>query len=256
MNTIFGFKKEMTHSYIGDARFPVTKVKVWPCVVTQIKTKKSDGYDAIQVGFGIKKLKLLKKPQAGHLKAVIDKEKSKAPFFLREVKTDIVVDYKIGDKIEPSLILKKGDKVSVSGTSKGKGFAGVVKRWGFAGGPKTHGQSDRLRAPGSIGQGTTPGRVWKGKKMAGRMGGETITVKNLMVIDFDEDMITLSGAIPGGRNSLVSIRKIGRGKLEELIKQEEEAVFEKVEGEENSDEAGEPKSEEIKEEKDQKNEQS
>src|SRR3970040_834853 len=117
---------------------------------------------------------------------------NKAPRFLREIRVDASPDFKVGDVITLSDIFKKGDEIAVTGTSKGKGFAGVVKRWKCAGGPRTHGQSDRLRAPGSIGQGTTPGRVYKGKKMAGRMGQDTVTIKNLVVVDVEPEQGILS----------------------------------------------------------------
>ena len=114
-------------------------------------------------------------------------------------------EVKVGDKIKASDLFLKGDKISVSGVSKGKGFSGVVKRWGFAGGPKTHGQSDRERAPGSIGQTTTPGRVYKGKRMAGKMGKETVTIKNLQVMNITETDLTVKGLVPGPRGTLVTI---------------------------------------------------
>lgn len=169
-------------------RVPATYISAGPCVVARIKTLEKDGYEALQLGFGFPE----KKP----------------PRFLREVPFMM-------DKEEPGMIIKAGDvfkpgdTVSVSGISKGKGFAGVVKRWHFAGGPKTHGQSDRLRAPGSIGSSTTPGRVYKGKKMAGRLGGEKVTVKNLKVIsvDSEKNLLIIKGLVPGGRNNLLVIRK-------------------------------------------------
>lgn len=142
---------------------------------------------------------------------------------------------KVGDQLTVSDIFKKGDVIAVTGTSKGKGFAGVVKRWHFAGGPRTHGQSDRERAPGAIGSGTTPGRVLKGKHMAGRMGGERVTVKNLIVVDVDNagSRMAISGAVPGATNGVVIIKKIGSGKLKELV---EEAPEVQVQEEETSEE--------------------
>ena len=138
------------------------------------------------------------------------------------------IKFKKGEVINASDVFGKGDIVVVTGISKGKGFAGVVKRWGFAGGPKTHGQSDRLRAPGAIGQGTSPGRVHKGKKMAGRMGGNTVTLKNLFVIDVDKESgeVKLSGSVPGKTGGLLRIEKLGTKKLEELIKEETQRVVE------------------------------
>lgn len=201
-------------------RVPVTVVKTGPNIVTQVKTKEKDRYRALQLGFGTKKIKNITEPLLGHLKRSV--KEGKAPRFLREVRIEGDVEYKVGDIVNAQDILKPGDSVQVAGVSKGKGFAGVVKRWGFAGGPKTHGQSDRLRAPGSIGRGTTPGRVVKGKKMAGRMGQEKVTVKNLTVLKVDEDKgeLWLSGPVPGPRGTLLTVKKIGENKkFEELVKE-------------------------------------
>lgn len=228
----------MSQTFIGGTRIPVTKVAVGPCVVTHIKTKDTDGYWAVQLGYGEKKIKNITKPLKGHLKGAIDK--NTAPRFIKEVKTDEKPEFKKGDLIKITDVFKKGDVVSVTGVSKGKGFAGVVKRWSFAGGPKTHGQSDRWRAPGSIGQGTTPGRVRKGKKMPGRMGGDTIYVKNLIVTDVDsqKDELAVSGPVPGIPGGLLVIKKLASGKLEELVQEAPEVqvqVEEKEEGEKSVD---------------------
>lgn len=227
LNTILGTKKEMSQTFVEDTRVPVTMVKAGPCVVTQVKKQDSDGYWAVQIGFGEKKIKNTTKPLLGHiskawpsgLKGAKKKDK-KAPRFLREVKMDAEPDLKVGDEIKVTDVIRPGDTVSVTGTSKGKGFAGVVKRYRFAGGPRTHGQSDRERAPGSIGQGTTPGRVHKGKKMPGRMGGDTVTTKNLTVVsvDADKNEIAISGAVPGSSGGLLTINKIASGKLKDLVK--------------------------------------
>ena len=221
VNTLFGSKQKMSQTFIEGIRIPVTHIKVGPCVITQIKNKKKDGYWAVQIGCGEKKLKNITKPLQGHLKGAM-KDK-KAPRFLREVRLDAESSYKVGDVISVSDVFNKGDVVSVTGVTKGKGFAGVVKRWGFAGGPRTHGQSDRLRAPGSIGQGTTPGRVHKGKKMPGRMGTETRMVRNLTVVNVDseKDEIIVSGSVSGAPNSLLTIKRVAKGKLEELTKEGE-----------------------------------
>ena len=180
---------------------PVTIIQVGPCTVTQIKRMQTDGNEAVQIGFeGTKKLN---KPQLGHLK------RSGGNFkFLREFDADDLNDYQVGQVIDVS-IFEEGQTVSVSGTSKGKGFAGGVKRYNFKGGPKTHGQSDRHRAPGTIGAGITPGKVWKGTKMAGHMGNATVTEIGLKVVKVDNEnnTLTLKGSIPGSRNSLVSVRK-------------------------------------------------
>jgi large subunit ribosomal protein L3 len=211
LNAILGEKKNMGQTFVDDTRVAVTFVTAGPCVITQVKDKEKDGYWAVQLGFGEKKVKNITKPVQGHLKK-IKNQKSKIknyPRYLREIRLDQEPKFKVGDKIKASDIFSVGDAVSVTGTSKGKGFAGVIKRWGFKGGPRTHGQSDRQRAPGSIGQGTTPGRVHKGKKMPGRMGSETVTVGNLKVISVDPEKneMAISGPIPGSPGSLLIIKK-------------------------------------------------
>jgi large subunit ribosomal protein L3 len=218
INIIFGYKKNMSQTFVEETRVPVTVLTTGPSIVTQVKNKEKDGYIAVQLGFGEKSIKNVTKQLQGHLKGAI-KEKI-APRFLREVRLGAEEELKVGDVIAPSDVLKEGDLVAVTSVSKGKGFAGVVKRHKFAGGPKTHGQSNRHRAPGSIGQGTTPGRVWKGKRMAGRMGSETVTVKNLTVVSVDNEKkeLVLSGAIPGSRGTFVTVRKLSEGKLTDLVK--------------------------------------
>lgn len=197
----------MSQTYVGGMRIPATKIMVGPSLVTQIKNKDKDGYWAVQLGFGTGKTK-----------------------YLREVRSDEKQESKVGDEIKASDIFRIGDVVSVMGISKSKGFAGVVKRWHFKGGPKTHGQSDRQRASGAIGQGTTPGRVFKGKHMAGRMGGGRVTVKNLHVLSLDPEKneIFVSGMVPGRIGGLVVIKKLSSGSLQEL---EHEVVAQVVEGE-------------------------
>ena len=187
---------------------PVTVIEAGPCYVTQKKTVENDGYGAIQLGFGDLRQKSLNKPKAGHLK----KSSSPALKYLCEFRVANPDDYEEGQKIDVS-VFAVGDMVDVVGTSKGKGFAGGVKRHGFSGGPKTHGQSDRWRAPGSIGAGTTPGRVWKGTRMAGRMGNERVTVQNLKValVDAEKNVIAIRGAVPGAKNGLVIVRKAVKG---------------------------------------------
>jgi len=218
MDTILGSKIRMGQTFVKETRVPVTYIKSGPCVVTQVKTEEIDGYWAVQLGFGERKIKKVSKPVRGHLKKVIG-DSNMVPRFLMEARLNKGSDLKVGDIVKVSDVLKKGDVISVTGISKGKGFQGVVKRWGFRGGPKTHGQSDRQRAPGSIGQGTTPGRVHKGKKMAGRMGGDTVYIKNLIVVDIEQekDLILVSGSVPGNRGSLLVIKKIASGKLDELV---------------------------------------
>lgn len=185
---IFGKKIEMGEAYLGDTRRGVTKIALSPMTVSQLKTIEKDGYAAIQVGFGA--------PNR-HTKRTVSKN--------REMLFEDGVE--LGKVINPKDVISVGSICNIQGTSKGKGFAGVVKRWNFAGGPRTHGQSDRLRAPGSIGQGTTPGRVHKGKKMAGRMGSDTVTVKKSIVVSFNEqdNTIWVTGPVPGARHSLVRL---------------------------------------------------
>lgn len=208
LNTILGSKIKMSQAYVGNKRTPVTLVKAGPCVVTQIKSEKTDGYNAIQIGFGVKREKLISKALKGHLKKVMDK--TSGPRHLAEVRLDEEVEVKVGDTFAVSDVLAVGDTIQVTSISKGKGFVGSVSRWGFAGGPKTHGQSDRHRAPGSIGQGTTPGRVWKGKKMAGRVGSDQVTVKNLKIISINPETndLAIGGPVAGAPGTLLKIKKI------------------------------------------------
>lgn len=212
LTTIIGTKDYMDQTYAASGmRVPVTVVKAGPCVVTQIKTKDKDGYWAVQVGLGEKKLKHTSKQLQGHFNKAkaVNIKTNKAPRYLQEIKIEDEPELKVGDSIFISDIFSVGDVVKVTGTSKGKGFAGGVKRWGFKGGSKTHGQSDRHRAPGSIGQGTSPGRVWKGKKMAGRLGNETVTVDNLKIVglDAEKNLLMISGPIPGTRGTLITIKR-------------------------------------------------
>ena len=188
----------------GDA-VCVTAVRTGPCTVTQVKTAAKDGYDAVQLGFEeINRLR--NKPREGHLGP-----SGKLFRHLREFEVENIAEMEVGAEIDAALF-EPGDIVAVTGLSKGRGFAGGVKRHGFHGGPKTHGQSDRHRAPGSIGAGTTPGRVLKGKKMAGHMGNAQITVKNLEIVKTDpaRNLLLVKGAVPGARNSLLVIRKTGK----------------------------------------------
>jgi len=187
------------------ARLPITILSTPKQVVSYLKTTDSDGYQAVQLAIGDKKATRINKPQSGHLK----KLESVHPEYLREIRINDEIDLKLGDVISPSTILTAGDFVQVTGTSKGKGFAGVVKRHNFKGGPRTHGQSDRLRAPGSIGQGTDPGRVWPGKRMAGHMGDVTKTTTNLTVVKISDNEIWLKGLVPGPIGGLIKITKIG-----------------------------------------------
>jgi len=197
-------KLGMTQIFNGEGRLcGVTVLEAGPCVVTQVKTRDRDGYDALQLGFG--RVKRLNRPVRGHLKGLPPVR------WLREFRLSEPVEYKRGDVLDVTLF-RPGDVVNVTGVSKGRGFAGVVKRHGFGGGPKTHGQSDRHRAPGSIGSTTFPGRVYKGKRMAGHMGCERVTVKNLEVVRVDPErhLIMVKGGVPGSRNGLVLIHSARR----------------------------------------------
>jgi len=207
LSGLIGKKLGMTQIFEEDGALEaVTAIEAGPCLVTQIKTEAKDGYNAIQLGFG--EAKKLNSPQKGHLKAIGHQLK-----YLREFRIDDLSTIEVGQKIDVG-IFKAGDRVDVIGISKGKGFAGVVKRYHFGGGPKTHGQSDRHRAPGSIGGTTFPGRVYKGTRMAGHMGSCRVTQCNLKVIQADPDrnLLLLEGATPGAKNSLLLIRKTNRGK--------------------------------------------
>ena len=212
INTLIGKKLDQSQKFLENGmRIPVTAILLADNVVLQVKTADKDAYIAVQLGAGTSKKP--NKATSGHAKKLgVDQ----APLKIKEVRIEGTSDDlpKSGDSITLETVFKPGDIVSVSGTSKGKGFAGVVKRHGFAGGPKTHGQSDRHRAPGSIGQGTTPGRVYKGKRMAGRMGSETVTVSNLVVIDVDtvEKVLYVSGLVPGYKNAWVYVTVTGTRK--------------------------------------------
>ncbi|MBN1351456.1 50S ribosomal protein L3 [candidate division KSB1 bacterium] len=203
---LLGKKVGMTRIFDPQGKcWAVSVIEVGPCFVSQIKTKDSDNYDAIQLGFKKTRQKLNTKPLQGHLeKAGIPPVK-----ILKEVRDfDGADKLKPGDEIKVD-IFSEGDVVAVSGVSKGKGFAGVVKRHGFGGGPKTHGQSDRYRAPGSIGQSSSPSRIFKGIRMAGRMGGKNVTVKNIRVekVDAKNNLLILRGAVPGANGGTVFIKK-------------------------------------------------
>ena len=176
-----------------------TVIEAGPCLVTQIRSEVKDGYTAVQLGYGAKKR--LNKPARGHLKRLGDLR------HLREFRVDEPSQHKVGDRLGAELF-QEGDRVDVTATSKGRGFAGVVKRHGFAGGPKTHGQSDRHRAPGAIGAGNTPGRTFKGMRMPGHMGAEQVTVRNLEVLQTNaaRGLIIVAGAVPGARDGLIKIR--------------------------------------------------
>ncbi len=228
INTILGTKLATTQTFLEGFRIPVTKVLAGPCVVTQIKKMNTDGYWSVQLGFSTRRAKNTSKPLQGHLKTLNKEEKF--PRNLREVRFESEPEFKVGDVVTLSQIFKAGDVVSVTGVSKGKGFASGIKLHGFHGGPKTHGQSDRERAPGSVGQTTTPGRIYRGKKMAARMGANTTTIINLHIISVNPETneMEISGQIPGSAGSFITIRKIKSGSLKEL---EREVVAQVIEGE-------------------------
>ncbi len=200
---ILGRKVGMTQVF--DARgevVPVTIIEAGPCFVTQVKTVEHDQYAAVQLGFEEVGRQRLNRPALGHLG-------DRPPLrVLREVRLPDVTGAELGQRVDIS-IFRAGDQVDVIGTSKGRGFAGVVKRHGFGGGPRTHGQSDRGRAPGGIGASTYPGRVHKGKRMAGRMGGRRVTVQGLRVVEVDAErnLILIRGSVPGANGDLLRVRK-------------------------------------------------
>ena len=186
-------------------RIPVTIIEAGPCVIAAVKSVETDGYNAIQLGYGQVREKNLTKPEIGHFK----KNNLTPVRHLREFRVDSVAEYKVGDNLD-SGIFTVGEKIKVSGKSKGKGFQGVMKRHGFGGvGGTTHGQSDRLRAPGSIGSSSYPSRVFPGMKMAGRMGNDNVSIRNLQVIKIiaEKNIILVKGAVPGATNSIVELYK-------------------------------------------------
>jgi large subunit ribosomal protein L3 len=218
MKGILGKKVGMTQVFSerGEA-IPVTVIEAGPCFVAQIKTVEQDGYTAVQLGFEETKPKRLTQPQLKHL------QKSNLPALrhLRELRVadDELASFEEGQKLTVD-IFEEGELVDVTGTSKGRGFAGVVKRYGFRGGPKTHGQSDRHRAPGSVGACTTPGRVFKGKRMPGRMGGERVTTQTLQVVlvDPERNLLALRGAVPGSKNGLLLICEARKTRLRKKVR--------------------------------------
>ena len=189
----------------------------------QIKTEEKEGYNALVVGFGSKSKSRIKGPQ---LKYYQKNNFKSFPSFTREIKVENTAEYKIGDTITADQIFSIGDRINAQGTTKGRGFTGVIKRWGFHGGPRTHGQSDRERAPGSIGQGTDPGRVHRGKKMPGHYGDEVRTIKNLVVANITKDEIWVTGPVPGSINSTIMLTKTGDKKFVGLLNLDEDITAE------------------------------
>ncbi|AFH48624.1 Ribosomal protein L3 [Ignavibacterium album JCM 16511] len=206
MSGIIGKKLGMTSIFGNEGEvIPVTVIEAGPCTVVDIKTTEKDGYQALQLGFGSVKEKKVNKPLAGHFK----KNNLSPKRVLKEFRNFNISEFKIGDEIKCS-IFNEGDIIKVTGKSKGKGFQGVVKRHGFGGiGMTTHGQSDRVRAPGSIGASSYPSRVFKGQRMAGRMGYDNVTIRGLKVVKVDPErnLIFVRGAVPGAINSIVELIK-------------------------------------------------
>ncbi|MCL1798122.1 MAG: 50S ribosomal protein L3 [Eggerthellaceae bacterium] len=203
INTIYGKKLGMTQVFNEDDRvLPITVILAEPNKICQVKTKETDGYNAVQLGFGTIKEKKVNKPMAGHFK----KQGTEPTRYLREVRVDTASEYAVGDKVTVAN-LAEAKKVDVTGISKGKGFAGVMKRHNFGGGPGGHG-SHFHRAPGAVGQCATPSRIFKGLALPGHMGCDTVTTKNLEVVKIDEEqnLILIKGAVPGGKNAVVRIR--------------------------------------------------
>ena len=221
MKFISGKKLNMTQIWKDGRVIAVTPIAAGPCIVSQVKTKSKDGYEALQLAYGNRKLKNIKKPQQGHFKISGVK-----PSYVREFRLEKAADFKIGDIISVGTFTS-GDIVNITGTSKGRGFQGVVKRHGFAGFRKTHGNKDQLRRSGSVGA-TGPAHVFKGTRMPGRMGSSRVTITNLEVVEVDEDknLLLIKGAIPGYVNGYVMVQ--GPGKLEvNLIKKENKENKEK-----------------------------
>ncbi|HDQ22562.1 MAG TPA: 50S ribosomal protein L3 [Candidatus Uhrbacteria bacterium] len=251
MKFILGKKLEMTQKFQADGSVvPVTIVAAGPCFIIQIKKNDEDGYKAAQIGYQ-ENNKKTNKPLSGHLK---DKFKAK---YLKEFRLSEDEEYQEGQKITVS-VFEKGEKVKVSGISKGKGFQGVVKRHGFHGHPTTHGTKDAVRMPGSIGA-TGAHHVLKGLRMAGRMGGERVTVSNLEIIDIDPDknLLFIKGAIPGRKNSLMEIRTTGKMDLvalEEKTEKKNVAVVEETQPQKEikDDKPNDPEAVKEKEKKEEK----
>jgi large subunit ribosomal protein L3 len=206
MRAIIGRKLGVTRHFDENGNsVSATVIEAGPCYVTQVKNKETDGYNAVQFGFGEKKEKSVTKPELGH----VAKAGLKPFQILKEIR-----DFESEEPLKPGDLIKAdifdvGDTVKVTGVSKGKGFAGVVKRHNFSGGPQSHGQSDRLRAPGSLGQSSYPSRVYKGTRMAGRMGGKKVTISGLKVlkVDAENNLMIIRGAIPGANKGIVVIGK-------------------------------------------------
>ena len=210
MTGLIGKKIGMTQVFGADGSvLPVTVIQTGPCVVVQKRETGRDGYNALQLGFGSKKSQRVNKPEQGHMVKA-----GKGAFqLLREFRSEDVGQYEVGQEIKVTDLFKAGDRVDVSGTSKGRGFTGVIKRWGFSGFPASHGTHEYFRHGGSIGNRSFPGRVFKGKRMAGQWGNERISVQNLEVIGVraEENLLLVKGAVPGAKRGFVFIRRAVKG---------------------------------------------
>ncbi|HBA40380.1 MAG: 50S ribosomal protein L3 [Deltaproteobacteria bacterium RIFCSPLOWO2_02_56_12] len=210
MTGLIGKKIGMTQVFSADGSVvPVTVIRTGPCIVVQKKETGRDGYSAVQIGFGNKKNQRVNKPEQGHMVKA-----GKGAFqVLREFRLQDVGQYEVGQEIKATDIFKAGDRIDVSGTSKGRGFAGVIKRWSFSGFPASHGTHEYFRHGGAIGNRSYPGRVFKGKKMAGHWGNEKVSVQNLEVVGIrpEENLILVKGAIPGAKRGILIIRRAVKG---------------------------------------------
>ncbi len=208
VNGIIGRKVGMTQVFEDSGKaVPVTVIQAGPCPIVQLKTQEKDGYQAVQLGFGEQKENRMNNPKRGHFaKAGVD-----PAFVLREFRVQSLDDVSVGSIVDAS-VFSEGELVDVTGTSKGRGFSGVVRRWKFAGGKKTHGGEQDLRRPGSIGASATPSRVFKGKRMPGRYGAKRHTIQNLPVIQADPErnLLVVKGAVPGPPKGLLLIRKASK----------------------------------------------
>ena len=210
MTGLIGKKVGMTQFYNAEGNLvPVTVVQTGPCVVVQKKESAKDGYDALQVGFGSKKSQRVNKPMQGHMA----KAGKGAFVVLKEFRLDDVSKYEVGQELKVSELFKVGDRIDVAGISKGHGFTGVIKRWSFAGFPGSHGTHEYFRHGGSIGNRSYPGRVRKGKKMAGHWGDEQVSIQNLEVVDIraEQDLLLIKGAVPGAKQGIVIVRLAAKG---------------------------------------------
>lgn len=210
MTGLIGKKVGMTQFYNADGNvIAVTVIQTGPCVVVQKKESAKDGYNALQMGFGSKKNQRVNKPEQGHMAKA-----GKGAFeVLKEFRLEDVSQYQVGQEIKAADLFKAGDRIDVSGTSKGHGFTGVIKRWSFAGFPGSHGTHEYFRHGGSIGNRSFPGRVRKGKKMAGHWGDERISVQSLEVIDIrtEDNLMLVKGAVPGAKQGIVVMRRAVKG---------------------------------------------